>query len=408
MTIEKLTKATVNQMIRLGLEEVTAWAMYAKVYKPIIKLHEEKGVSKFNDELIASYIKDVEMRLTEKLINFNTYRQYVMGIERLIEMSKNGKFQWKGPKVTSRFKLNPYFEDILNEYLGSGNFSVKGRSDAMWIAKKYFAWLIIEGYEDLTTVDAIQVQKFMIFCSNNMCSSSVHNAKLFMKKLYMFLHEKDYQSSDFKGLFDFKVLRESKMYQAADPDEINKVLDSIDRNLPLGKRNYAIILLGIVTGLRAIDIAKLKLENIDWVKGEINVKQSKTGKMVVLPLTEDIGTAIKDYILNGRPEACDNSVFIRARPPLTGLTNGCSIGDMFDDYRRKLGMPKEAFDGKCFHSLRRYVGKSMITSGVSINTLAQILGDEKIDSVKKYISLDTTHLKECALDFKGIELEVEK
>lgn len=86
MKIEKLTKATVNKMIRLGLVEVTAW---------------------------ASYIKNIEMQLTEKLINFNTYRQYVIGIERLIEMSKNGKFQWKGPKVTSRFKLNQHGMDLI-------------------------------------------------------------------------------------------------------------------------------------------------------------------------------------------------------------------------------------------------------------------------------------------------------
>ena len=79
---------------------------------------------------------------------------------------------------------------------------------------------------------------------------------------------------------------------------------------------------------------------------------------------------------------------------------------MFDDYRKKLGMPREAFDGKCFHSLRRYVGKNMITSGVSVNTLAQVLGDAQIDSVKKYISLDTIHLKECALDFKGLKWSV--
>lgn len=407
MTIEELSKSTVNEMIRLGLTEVTAWAVYSKVYKPIIKLHKEGGYEKFNQDIINSYTLDIEKRLAENIINYHTYRQYILGKERLEEMHEKGEFTWKGPKFNSRFKLNNYYQNILDEYIEIYNFSVKGRSDATWIAKKYFAWLITQNHSTLTTVSAVQIQQFMIFCSNHMCSSSIHNVKLYMRKLYCFLNEKGYQKSDFKGLFDFKVSRESKMYPAADPKEISKVLDSIDKNLPLGKRNYAIILLGIVTGLRAIDIAKLKLSNIDWIKGEIAIVQRKTGKDLILPLTEDVGEAIKDYLLNGRPKnACDDSVFIRARAPLTGLTNGISIGDMFDDYRKKLGMPREAFDGKSFHSLRRYVGKNMITSGVSVNTLAQVLGDKNLNSVKKYISLDTIHLKECALDFQGIEMEV--
>lgn len=406
MTIEELARETVNEMIRMGLEEVSAWNIYSKIYKPIIKLHAEKSTCEFDDEIVSNYATSLENKLVQKEIGFNTYRNFMRGIERLTEMGKTGKLVWKGPKFTSKFKLNDYFENVLNVYLDSGDFSIKGRSDAMWIAKKYFAWLITEGVDELSAVGVVEIQKFMIFCSHHMRTTSIHNVKLYMKKLCQFLYENGYQTSEFKGLLDFKVSRESPLYPAANQDEVSKVLDSIDRNLPLGKRNYAIILLGIALGLRAIDIAKLKLSDIDWVSGEINVKQQKTGNTLVLPLTEDVGTAMKEYILNGRPKTDDDAVFIRARAPLTGLTNGNSIGDMFDDYRRKLGLPREAFDGKCFHSLRRYVGKNMITSGVSVNTLAQVLGDEKIDSVKKYISLDTVHLKECALDFKGIEMEV--
>ncbi|MFR9542620.1 MAG: site-specific integrase [Rikenellaceae bacterium] len=404
MTIDELCRKTVAEMIRMGLTERTAWGIYSKVYRPIIKWHTEHGATSFNEEIMKAFTQEVEERLAKKEFGFGRYRDYMRGIERLTEMAQTGTFIWKGPKFTSKYQLNSYFEEIMNTYLDSRPFSKKGYSDATWICKKYFAWLMTEGFEDLTTVGATEIQNFMIYCSRQMRTSSLHDAKLYMKKLYQFLYEHGDQESSFKGLFEFKVCRESKMYPAANPDEVNKVLDSIDRNLPLGKRNYAIILLGITLGLRAIDIAKLKLTDIDWLHGEIHVMQQKTGKLLILPLTEDVGHAIKDYILNGRPKTESESVFIRARPPLTGLTNGNSIGDMFDDYRKKLGLPREAFDGKCFHSLRRYVGKNMITSGISVNTLAQVLGDEKIDSVKKYIALDSVHLKECALDFSGIEM----
>jgi site-specific recombinase XerD len=77
---------------------------------------------------------------------------------------------------------------------------------------------------------------------------------------------------------------------------------------------------------------------------------------------------------------------------------------MLDEYRKKAGLSREAFDGKSFHSLRRALGTNMITAGVTAEDAAQTMGDAKIDSIKKYVKLDSLHLAECALDFKGIEI----
>jgi site-specific recombinase XerD len=79
-----------------------------------------------------------------------------------------------------------------------------------------------------------------------------------------------------------------------------------------------------------------------------------------------------------------------------------SVGYIYNFIRKKAGLPRDAYDGKGFHSLRRSLGKNLVTSGVPITMVAQILGDSDIDSTKKYISLDSEHLKECALDFTGI------
>jgi site-specific recombinase XerD len=70
-------------------------------------------------------------------------------------------------------------------------------------------------------------------------------------------------------------------------------------------------------------------------------------------------------------------------------------------------LPRNAFDGRGFHSLRRAFGKGMVTAGVPIEAVAQAIGDSHIDSVKKYVSLDSHHLKECALDFSGIEFSAD-
>lgn len=278
----------------------------------------------------------------------------------------------------------------------------------MWVARKHFSWLILEGHNDLNRVGAIEVQRFMIYCSNHMRGTGVHNVKLYMKKLYRFLAERGYSAETYEGLLNFRVSRESRLYPAATPEEVAAILDVIDRRIPRGKRDYAIMLLGTVTGLRAIDIVKLRLTDIDWQAGEIKIAQAKNRNPLALPLTADVGEAIQDYILNGRQQTDCNAVFLRLHVPYKGFSTGTAIEDLYDAYCKKARLPRDAFDGKGFHALRRAVGKNLVTAGVSVESVAQIIGDAKIDSVKKYVALDSHHLKECALDFSGIEKEAMK
>ena len=86
-----------------------------------------------------------------------------------------------------------------------------------------------------------------------MASSGLHNVKLYMKKLYRFLVATEYSREDYDGLFAFSISRESKLYPAVSHEEVNRTLDIIDRRTPQGKRNYAMVLLGAVTGLRVVD-----------------------------------------------------------------------------------------------------------------------------------------------------------
>jgi integrase len=162
------------------------------------------------------------------------------------------------------------------------------------------------------------------------------------------------------------------------------------------------ILLGVVMGLRACDIVNLKLTDIDWKQGEIKIMQVKNSVPLALPLTEDVGRAIEDYILHGRQKTDFDAVFLSMRWPHRGFANGEAIRSVYNKCRRNANLPRDAFDGLGFHSLRRAVGKNMSTAGVPIEATAQVMGDRKIDSVKKYIALDSHHLKECALPFADI------
>ena len=173
----------------------------------------------------------------------------------------------------------------------------------------------------------------------------------------------------------------------------------------MGKRDRAIILLAATTGLRAGDLIRIKLTDIDWRKGEIRLLQRKTGRVSYTPLVKETGEALQDYILNARPRSESPEVFLRLVAPRTGLADAVSIGCMFQQYQRKAGIYRHAFDGKGFHGLRRRLAKKLLVTGTPLTTITQILGHDDPKSARQYLSLDTRNLKECALDFKGIPLE---
>ncbi|MDD3253047.1 MAG: site-specific integrase [Lachnospiraceae bacterium] len=253
-------------------------------------------------------------------------------------------------------------------------------------------------------VGVTQIQKYLCECHDHLKETSIHNILLYLKKLYCFLKDTGYSDHDYKVLLSMKICRKSKVLPAATPEDVNAILNVLDMSSVTGKRDYAIILLGWVVGLRAIDIIRLKLTDIDWKKGEIRVLQRKTSVPVILPLTKDVGEALQDYILNGRPNCDYQEIFLRIRPPFRPFKDAVCIGDQYDVYCYRAGIKRVPFDGKGFHSLRRAVGKNMVTSGVSVNTVSQVLGHTAMNSAKKYISLDSKNLKECALDFSGIEV----
>lgn len=100
--------------------------------------------------------------------------------------------------------------------------------------------------------------------------------------------------------------KQPKLPSVYSEEEIRKILISVDRSTAIGKRDYAILCLASVLGLRASDIANLKFENIHWEHNIIKLVQYKTGKGLVLPLLPEIGNSIIEYLRYGRKNLIHN------------------------------------------------------------------------------------------------------
>lgn len=395
--IERLLERYETALIQTGYS-ITTKLLLVKRAELMIRRHLNAGLVYFDQTVINRYMSEIDDKYFKGNMQKKHYERTKREIDRFVSYVCNGRIDALPSTLRgARQELGLKFKQIAEEFI-AGNFHPNTRCDIRWVTYKYFAWLEKQGFMDMEGVEATHIQKFLLACSEHYPPSTIHNVRLYLKKLYAFLYTTGRVEDSYSALFSFTVNREKKVFPVLPKSDIAKLLDTIDRSKAKGKRNYAIMMLGTVLGLRACDIVALKLTDIDWLRGEIRIVQSKTANPVILPLTQDVGEALKDYILNARPSTVDNEIFLRIKAPHTKLTAAVTVGEIYRDCCIAAGLPAN----KRFHNLRRALGTSMVTNGISVYDVAQVFGDKNVNSTKPYLATDMEHLKMCALSFEGI------
>jgi site-specific recombinase XerD len=176
------------------------------------------------------------------------------------------------------------------------------------------------------------------------------------------------------------------------------LLAAVDRASPTGKRDFAILLLAARLGLRVGDIRDLRLDQLDWEHNRIRVVQSKTGMPLELPLPEDIGQALIDYLRYGRPEASHREVFLRHNAPFRPFGRNCNLYGIISLYRRRAGikLPHQSRQG--LHSLRHTLASRLLEAGTPLDVIAGVMGHLTPETTRQYLRIDVEALRRAALD----------
>jgi integrase len=148
----------------------------------------------------------------------------------------------------------------------------------------------------------------------------------------------------------------------------------------------------------------LRLNDIDWKQGQITLVQHKTGTMLRLPLLADVGEAIADYLLHGRPAGvADDHVFLRTQAPHVGLSSSDSLHDVAARAFARTETVSQNGMGHGFRVLRASFATRLLEGGTPLPVISGALGHRRIDSAKHYLAADEKRMRECCLDFAGIE-----
>lgn len=223
-----------------------------------------------------------------------------------------------------------------------------------------------------------------------------------MRGFFKFLYEKNLSEVDLSAVLHITVPGHRKYHMGFSKQEVSNILSAVNRNTPCGKRDYAILMLAVNTGLRAIDVLGLQFKDIDWKNHEIHIIQHKTQRPLVLPLTIPVCNAIAEYTLSDRPKSDSPYIFLRDKNPYKKLESwsGYSI---VKRNAAKAGITWSPEEWKGFHSFRRSIGNWMLEAEIPLSTISEILGHADVDSSKPYIMTHNSGLARCALSLRNIE-----
>ena len=181
---------------------------------------------------------------------------------------------------------------------------------------------------------------------------------------------------------------------------VRDLIDSIDTADAVGKRDKVVLLLTAVLGMRGSSVRTLELENIRWRSGEIYLPKTKNQRAQVLPIPQEVGEALADYILNGRPESEDRNVILRHHPPVRPLVAPGAVSRIVRRRLQRLSVPMPNRPG--VHLLRHSLATRMVNTGAPIKQIADLLGHRSINTTAIYTKVDTVGLARVPLVFPGV------
>lgn len=256
-------------------------------------------------------------------------------------------------------------------------------------------FFIDKGADTFDTVTRDMINDFIKYLAPYSTTYVSENLRM-LRRLCLYAFQNNYHSEDLSGCVPFvKNSRQQRLPAVFTEDETAKILSSFDRENPMGKRNYAIFLLAARMGLRSCDIKALEFGFINWTEKTVSFTQKKTKKYLTLPLPDDVGWAIIDYLKNGRPVSDSKYVFIQHTPPYGQYKD---LRNVLVKQMRKAGIETPANKRIGMHCFRHSLATAMLENGVPLPVISQTLGHADIASTEVYLRINISQLRLCALE----------
>jgi len=402
LTFTELTRRLDIELQRLHYTEGSIKA-YRIAWKHIASYLEQEGLDCFTEEAGMRYLdcrydfstREAAGTLTQSLINslrivrmLGDFQQHGSVLRRYykqkIVFTSEPFNQWLQRFQTHCIQLQAYSKVTCDHY----------RKTTMRFLS-YIESQSVLHVEDIREVHIADYVKTLLGYSYKSVEQQLCGLRCFLRFL---IHEGVPAEPLLKAIPSIKARKQNRIPSVWSTENVEKLLQAIDRGNPSGQRDYAIILLAARLGIRTLDIKRLQLKDLDWAKSRIELRSSKTGTLVHLPQLPDIGWAIIEYLKNGRPKVDSPYLFLRHLAPLEPFSDEDRLNQIIAKYMRIARIPISPHKKRGMHSLRHTLASRLLAEHTPLPIISDILGHASTESTATYLKVDVDQLRQCALD----------
>ena len=395
-----LIRRAEQEMQYLQLSSSTSW-QYMQAWREMYTFLYLQGDTMFARGMCIDFIEDANKKYLEGVLH-----EWKRKIRRraalvLIEVADTGHFKWK--MFTSRKVCcqEETLEDLRQQYsafLQTQNLENKTISLYDYSFRIMMEGLGIKNVSDLGSLNPQQIQSMLVFLSERLGINSRGTVFPIVRQILSYLYSAGLTETDFSGMIlspAYHRVHLRPYMTASDEEKLFQVIE----DSPL--RNKAMMRMALRLGLRDTDICNLRFSQIDWKNDRIILEQEKTGVTLYLPLLEDVGNAIMDYIMNERPAAANDCpfVFVRKLAPYKKLESMYMVcSRLFEEANIKTVNR----DSRGTHVCRYTLTHKLLLKKVPHQVITDTLGHVSKESDKPYLSMEEQMLRECPLGFSLI------
>ena len=387
----------IDEMLQKGFSEHSI-SFYSHVYQTLKAYLTENKFDDFSDKIRDDFLLDIYGIRIDDFSHLSKHKQKSIRAALLIQ-----KYNTSG-NIPVLLQYKPSSKSIPDAFLCSLRkyekwLEEEGLAFATRQQRKARSELFLEYLASLEIYDMNTISVDLLYDFVQRFSGYSNRTTnlyiLILNDFLRFLYLTGSLTSDFSNYVSTIMKRDEKISSVWSQDELKAYLDTIDRATKIGKRDFALSLIAIRLGLRGSDIRNLQLSDFDWEKHVISICQIKTKEIQVLPLPDDVGWAIIDYIQNARPNTEYKNLFVRMTPPFSPYSN-YGFQSMIDKYCYAARINHENMKSG-LHSFRHSLATQLMTDQVPVQIIRSVLGHKSPQTVREYLKVNLNLLKECAL-----------
>ena len=395
-TISDLVNAISEEMTRLDYKP-TVLKQYHIVWNRLCQRAGARPANDFDMEFGMKFL-DEAMRDHPKHLNENSKHRWIKAIYTLADFKRTGILSLRREKRGFAFSelTKSAFQQFTAHQSAIGLSETYIRDTCLYL-ERFSKYLEQQCLESISGLDVRHVQGFINALAIYELPTIYHTICV-LRRALRYLYGQGIITTDLSTVVPkLRYCKKAKIPSAYSKDEIERMVNSIDRGNPRGKRDYALILLAARLGLRASDIANLTFSSFKWERNLIEVAQQKTGEPVTLPLLNDVGEAIIDYIRYARPKSDVPFLFLKLNAP-NDVMYANSIHHTVYTRLKEAGIRIPPGKKHGPHALRHSLASALLENNVPMAVISEALGHTDTESTSVYLKIDVARLRECAVE----------